>query len=260
MPAVNPGAVGLVSWWALEETSGNRADSHGSNTLTDVNTVGSAAGKVGIAADFETSATEELKAADNSDLSIGGNGPMTIGAWVYAESMADDRGVMGKWSAAGPGSEYVLAAYNAGFVFAARNSSDTQVTIFESTVGAPATATWYFVVAWYDPADGKLRIQVNNQIASVSASALSGGIRDGSQTFRLGGYNLSSPRWDGLIDEAFLSKRVYTADEREWLYNSGSGRSYTEVNPQGQPAAIRGVFVPGMMSGGRTIIRPGWGG
>lgn len=30
--------------------------------------------------------------------------------------------------------------------------------------------------------------------------------------------------------------------------------------PEGQPAALRSVFVPGMMSGGRTIIRPGWGG
>ena len=228
--ATNPGRTGLVSWWPLDEASGPRADSHGSNTLTDVNTVGSAAGKVGTAADFETSSAEELTIADNASLSVGGNGPLTVAAWVYAESMGDDRGVIGKWNADGAGSEYVLAAYNVGFVFAAQNSSDTQVTIFESTVGAPAPATWYYVVAWYDPADGKLRIQVNNQTASVSAASLSGGIRDGTEHFRVGGYNALSPRWDGLIDEAFIAKRVYTADEREWLYNSGAGRSYAETS------------------------------
>jgi len=36
----------LISWWDLDETSGSRADSHGSNTLTDNNTVTSAAGNV----------------------------------------------------------------------------------------------------------------------------------------------------------------------------------------------------------------------
>lgn len=36
----------MVSWWSLDEASGSRADSHGSNTLTDNNTVTQAAGKV----------------------------------------------------------------------------------------------------------------------------------------------------------------------------------------------------------------------
>jgi len=35
---------GLVSWWNLDESSGNRSDSHGSNTLTDNNTVTQAQG------------------------------------------------------------------------------------------------------------------------------------------------------------------------------------------------------------------------
>jgi hypothetical protein len=37
----------LTAYWNLDETSGNRADSKGTNTLTDVNTVTSATGKVG---------------------------------------------------------------------------------------------------------------------------------------------------------------------------------------------------------------------
>jgi hypothetical protein len=36
----------LVSWWELNETSGNRSDSHGANTLTDNNSVGFALGHI----------------------------------------------------------------------------------------------------------------------------------------------------------------------------------------------------------------------
>lgn len=43
-------SIGLVSWWSLTENSGTRADSHGSNTLTDNNTVTDNDGKVDYAA------------------------------------------------------------------------------------------------------------------------------------------------------------------------------------------------------------------
>lgn len=53
--------VSLVSWWALDEASGSRADSHGSNTLTDNNTVTQGSGKV-------------------YSLDVAGNGD-TVGLW-----------------------------------------------------------------------------------------------------------------------------------------------------------------------------------
>lgn len=34
----------LISWWSLDEASGTRYDSHGTNHLTDNNTVSSEAG------------------------------------------------------------------------------------------------------------------------------------------------------------------------------------------------------------------------
>ncbi len=41
----------LVAMWRLEESSGNRSDSQGSNTLTDTNTVGSGTGKQRVSSD-----------------------------------------------------------------------------------------------------------------------------------------------------------------------------------------------------------------
>jgi len=35
--------------------------------------------------------------------------------------------------------------------------------------------------------------------------------------------------FDGLIEEVAFYKRVLTAAERTWLYNSGAGRAYAEV-------------------------------
>ena len=43
----------LVSYWKLDESSGNAADSVGSNTLTNTNTVTYSAGKINNGADFE---------------------------------------------------------------------------------------------------------------------------------------------------------------------------------------------------------------
>lgn len=48
--SANRTAWGLVSWWELDENSGTRADKHGSNTLTDNNTVTANDGKVDYAA------------------------------------------------------------------------------------------------------------------------------------------------------------------------------------------------------------------
>src|SRR3990167_7395409 len=85
MPGTNPGTTGLISWWSLDEASGQRNDSHGSNHLTDNNTVLSAAGKVGNAADFEKSNSEFLSIADNPNLSTG-DIDFTIAIWVKPET------------------------------------------------------------------------------------------------------------------------------------------------------------------------------
>ena len=61
----------LVSYWILGEASGERADSHDSNPLTDNNTVGQAAGKITNAADFIPGNSEYLNHADNASLSFG---------------------------------------------------------------------------------------------------------------------------------------------------------------------------------------------
>jgi len=67
----------------MNEASGDRYDSTGNgNTLTDRNTVGSAVGVMGTAADFEASNSEYLDATDAADISS----QATISAWLKKES------------------------------------------------------------------------------------------------------------------------------------------------------------------------------
>lgn len=226
MPATNPGTTGLISWWSLDETSGNRADSHGSNTLTDNNTVLSAAGKQGNAADFERDNTEYLSIVDNAGLSTG-DIDFTVGGWVKNESLTNTNTVIAKRDDSDY--EYSLGTSNTGpnhqFFF----QINAPVTVYEGN--AISTGVWYFVVAWHDATNDLIYIQVNN---GTAASQATGGSAPSDTTapFIIGNNNVSAtPRpHDGLIDELFFYKRILTADERTWLYNAGAGRAYSELS------------------------------
>ena len=58
----------LKAVWAMEETSGTRADSVNSHDLTDNNTVLYGTGKYGNAADFDLANVEYLSVADHADI------------------------------------------------------------------------------------------------------------------------------------------------------------------------------------------------
>ena len=60
-PDVDAFDSSLVSVWKMDESSGTREDAVGSNDVTDINTVGSASGKNGNAADFVAANSEVLE-------------------------------------------------------------------------------------------------------------------------------------------------------------------------------------------------------
>src|SRR5713101_462503 len=61
----------LMSYYKLEEASGNRADSVGTNTLTSHNNVANAKGKIGSSGLFTATSSTYLSHADNASLSAG---------------------------------------------------------------------------------------------------------------------------------------------------------------------------------------------
>ncbi len=70
----------LVSYWKLDESSGNAADSVGSNTLINTNTVTYSAGLINNGANFSSSNTNKMLNVATAIVSAGGD--MTMNVWV----------------------------------------------------------------------------------------------------------------------------------------------------------------------------------
>lgn len=230
----------LAAYWTLGEASGTRNDSHGANHLTDVNTVGSVAGKIGTAGQFVRASAERLTIADNAALSLGASG-LTVTAWVYLDTKgAATNLVAGKYTATGTTSEYVLAHITSDrFIFAVYNTAGTEFRATADTFGAPALATWYFLVGTFTLGTLVATISVNNGAAN-SAAAGSGTPNDTTTLFALGSDAGGTRAFDGRIDEVGVWKRVLTSTEITQLYAAGVGLGYPfgEVAPRPGPRIV----------------------
>lgn len=225
----------LVAYWSLDEASGNAIDAHDNNDLTDNNTVAAQTGKVSGARDFEAANSEYFSRADNSELSTG-NIDFTCAAWVYLESKPATFPIaVGKFSALGDQREWAIF-YHSGndrlaFIISTDGTAAGQTILEANNLGAPSTATWYYVIVWHDSVNNTLNIQVNN--GTTDSVAHSGGVLDGTGPFQMGTLldeaGVQSQFWDGLIDEVGFWKRVLTSDERTELYDGGNGRDYDYI-------------------------------
>jgi hypothetical protein len=209
----------LVSYWKLDEASGNATDSHGANTLTDTNTVTTAAGKQGTARQFTAASTEYFTIADNTDLSTG-DIDFTIAAWAYLDSSLTAEGIVGKWT--GGSLEYWLGYVGGSTSFAFQVSTNGSDNPSVTGPGSMMTATWYFLVAWHDSVLNTINIQVND--GTVVSVAHTAGVFNGTAAFRIG-YDGTWPM-SGRVDEVGFWKKVLSAAERTALYGAGSGAAY----------------------------------
>lgn len=218
-------ATSLISRWRLDETSGNAADSHGSNALTAVNTPGSTTGKVGDARVFNSASTRYFSVASNSTLQVG-DIDFTIAGWFQLTTKTTYRMLVAKDDAASS-REYTLY-YDAGadrfaFVVFSGGTGATAKQVNADNLGSPSTATWYYVVAWHDSTGNVVGIQVNNGTPNTTAHTT--GVFTGTAAFQIGRYATAFPH-DGYADDVSLWKRLLTTDEKTALYNSGSGFDY----------------------------------
>ena len=81
----------LVSWWEMNETDGDRFDSHAGNNLTSNNSVGFALGHIQepigserVVADFVSASTESLSSS-NSAFTFG-NESFSFGGWFKSDN------------------------------------------------------------------------------------------------------------------------------------------------------------------------------
>ena len=210
----------LISYWKLDEASGNALDAHGSNDLTDTNAVGSAAGKINNARDFESGSTQYFTKADNADLSTG-DIDFTLSCWVNAESLGT-RTILGKF--VGGAFEYRIGFNASGLLTWRCWTNQTVSGRIDTANGAVAVGTWLHIVAWHDSVNDVIGLALNAGTATTVAHTT--GVQDTTAPFGIGAWGSGSEPFDGLIDEVGFWKRVLTSQERTDLYNGGAGLSY----------------------------------
>ncbi len=218
----------IVSYWKLDEASGTRADSVGSNTLADNNTVLSAAGKINNAADFELANSESLSITNASQSGLGFTGTFSVSFWMYLESAADTNGtaLLGKSLGTGNQRGYVfMAAPTALYAFFSPDGTDPsqQQATFSTTISA---TTWYHVVFVYTSgATESLQCYVNGSSVSTDTT-FAQSIFSNTADFIIGASPLAGSYMDGLIDEVGVWSRALSGAEVTSLYNGGAGFTY----------------------------------
>jgi hypothetical protein len=224
--ALSDAVAFAVAHYALDEASGNRSDSVGGNTLTDVNTVGSAAGVFSNGADFESGSLEYLTRSDNAALSAG-DVLLCVRAWVKVESFPTNMYVVAKEG--GSGAEYYLTVRSTGAVrfgvaSASGWSNETTVT---TAAGAVTAGNWFLLHGWHDPTANQIGVSVNAGTAVTAAYSL--GIWDGDSPFEIGGTVNWGGYFDGVIDDVVVLKGyALSAAERTADYNSGTGVAFAD--------------------------------
>lgn len=249
----------LVAYWKLNEGSGDRYDSKGSNTLTSVGGVGmSATGKQENAATFTKASSQRLNAADNSALSVG-DIDFYVACWVYGT--LDDgtsQYIAAKAGSSGNRAWYLYFDWATNQIkFRAFDSSDNSTTVTASTFGTVTTATWYFVEAWHNAATNQIGVAVNG-VSNTSSHTT--GVRDDTGPFQIGAAN-SGSHFDGWVDEfGYWKNYIPNSTERTWLYNAGVGRTLEQMYVYGVTDINLDVEHNNLRSGEWIILKTAPGG
>ena len=233
----NPTVRDLVSWWALEEDSGDAADSHGTNHLTRSGTINNADAKQGKGINFQNISGRYLSLANNASVNFG-HEDFTIGCWFKPEALYGGDPEDGdlpmpfihKGNAGG-------ATYYEYFLGASRSKKVRLSTRGGSTEWGSemTTGNWYFAVGWHVASENKSYLQVNNGSALSYTDTEGGGTTHSPDDIRFG-RNLRigvEAGIKGIVDEMFVYRRALNDDERSWLYNDGMGRAYNNLRDSG---------------------------
>lgn len=214
----------LAHHWKLDELGTIRYASFGGQTLTDNNTVGSTAGKIGNAANFIAANVESLTAADTDALSFSGN--FTFVVWVRLTTKAALWPLIAKAKTSVSGAddlEYQVIYNNASDRFEFYVGNDTAFAFAQaSSFGSPSTATWYFIAVWYDATN--LSISVND--GTTNTTAYTGNSFNANGPFVLGGRADAGLNLNGDLDQISLFTSDIGSSNRTYLYNSGNGRVF----------------------------------
>jgi hypothetical protein len=214
---------GLVAYWKLDEASGIRFDSVGTNHLSDNNTVGSAIGKIGNAASFVAANSEYLSSA-SAALDLTGN--YSISVWINFTSSITSI-VLGRYND-GANRGFAIRTSNGEIQFYHAVQGSSEGGFISNVINSPPSyndGTWHHCVATFEIGIGSA-LYINNTLVGT-ANTTTSGISSYTQAFRVGAQDGVPGRYyTGEADEIGIWGRVLTPAERTQIYNGGAGITY----------------------------------
>ena len=233
--------TGLVSWFPMGETDGqHKADVHGSNTTNVSQSIANltqVTGKQGSGTDFPNGSSVHCQPP--TGIPSGAN-DWSVALWVNLNALTTDTmDHIVSITTSGLTSN-IQDAWHISYRAGAEDAFDVTIRVNTtrynqnaSTFGTPSTGTWYFLYAYHDSASNEIGISINN--GTVDSTTYSGTPNTQTASFNIGrwAYTGGFPFYlDGKLDEIGVWNRTLTTDELTWLYNAGSGRSYTDLGGQ----------------------------
>lgn len=211
-------ATNLVSYWKLEEASGTRVDSHGSNDLTGT-TRGAVTGVIDNGNDFESGSGDYLTAGDTASLSI--TSDLSISCWVKYESYTTGQmNIVSKWRSTSGNRSYAFYTQSNNLYWL--NSSTGNYQALAAVSWTPTTGVWYHLCVSYDASAGSATFYLDGSQLGSTQTGLPTSIIDNSTPFNLGAGEGSSPTlyFDGVMDEVAIWSRTLSASDAAALAQS----------------------------------------
>ena len=174
------------------------------------------------AAQLTVANVEYLSVPSNPSLQMGPTTDWTIAGWAWWDSVAGVQVLLCKCITSGSVDYQIYSNAGTLVVNAAAYPSGGTVTL-------PGAGQWVFVVARYHAASDGFNISVNNGVPV--GNALAGPNPDSATgTFILGAQPDGASSFGGRMQNWGLFGRYLSDAEITFLYNSGNGRSYEELD------------------------------
>lgn len=214
-----------MAYWTLDEKneSNDRIDYTGHGNTFHDGTLATVAGKIGGAV-YNNTPGPYLYAIDDISTAVPGAQSFSITFWIYINSMTTDFSLLIQKTGFEQDIAYEIDIESGAFTFYIAGTDLSYPTVNSNAL---SVEQWYFVDAEFQAGTG-LSLRVNNGAPITQAFTLDNIARGTPETDQVNACEIWT---DGAItmDEMMFIKRVLTSDERDYLYNSGTGRALFPV-------------------------------
>ena len=223
----------IVAYWKLNESSGNAADSAGSNTGININTVTFAPGLIGNGAVFTTASTNyfEISSGD-TDFQFDYNDAFSLQVWINTNTSQNSK-FFGRQDSLVAGGGYIIqktgnsATSSASIQLASVDGSQLLQVDGSTNIN---DGTWHQIVLTYSGIGsiGGLRLYIDGaeERLSTIGTVLTNTIVGADDEFTIGARENGNQTLNGMLDECGVWSRALSAGEVFQLHNGGAGLTY----------------------------------